>query len=200
MLTLDCFSKERPVSVFISILFAEEVLSIFEDEYPKDLRPRKAIEAAKHWLKVGRKEVKDVAAAAVAAAAYHSYEIAHAAFTAAAAAFSGASGASGASNAAYSAYYVVDPTASYSAIAAHLAATKATHAAADAATYVTGISKDFYIHSILLKHLDEIIQFHLDEKLSLRDPDQVFQWLSEEKKKDFLYNLDILLREHHVNY
>ena len=54
-------------------------------------------------------------------------------------------------------------------------------------------SMDFYIHSILLKHLDKIIQFHLDEKINLRNPEQVFQWLSEEKKEDFIYNLNIFL-------
>jgi len=192
LLALDFFSAEKPASVFIAILFAEDVLPIFEKQEPQDLRPRKAIEAAKHWLKVGRKEVKDVAAVSVAT--HHSYEIAYAAFSAA----YDASAAvvftfSAAAAAAFAAYYVVYLTASYSAIAAHLAATKATHAAADAAADATGISKDFYIHSILLKHLDEIIQLHLDEKLSLRDPDQVFQWLSEEKKEDFVYNLNIYL-------
>ena len=37
-------------NVEIAIFSASEVLSIFEDKYPDDKRPRKAIEAAQKWL------------------------------------------------------------------------------------------------------------------------------------------------------
>jgi hypothetical protein len=165
MLTLDCFSNEKPVYVFIAILFAEDVLPIFEKRYSFDLGPRKAIEAAKNWLQVRTEEAAD------AADVYTGYTD-----TAADAAY--------AAYAAYAAAYAV-----YTAYAAHavVAATDAAYDAADAA------DKQNYIHSILLKHLDKIIQFHLDENLNLRDPDQVFQWLSEEKKEDFIYNINLLI-------
>ena len=49
---------------------AEQVLDIFEKKYPSDKRPRKAIEAAKNYLKNPCKETKDAAAAAAYAYAY----------------------------------------------------------------------------------------------------------------------------------
>ena len=53
-----------------AIFAAELVLKIFEDEYPDDKRPRKAIEAAKTYIKTPCKRTKDAAANAANAAAY----------------------------------------------------------------------------------------------------------------------------------
>jgi len=38
-------------SVALAIFAAEQVIDLFEKEYPKDKRPREAIEAARKWLK-----------------------------------------------------------------------------------------------------------------------------------------------------
>src|ERR1035441_9472709 len=38
-------------SVEIAIAYARHTLPIFEEKYPEDLRPRKAIEAAENWLR-----------------------------------------------------------------------------------------------------------------------------------------------------
>jgi hypothetical protein len=44
-------NASKAAFVEICVALAEEVLPVFEKEFPKDLRPRKAIEAAKAWLK-----------------------------------------------------------------------------------------------------------------------------------------------------
>ena len=43
-------------SVALSIYAAELCINNYEKEYPNDLRPREAIEAAKRWLKTGSKK------------------------------------------------------------------------------------------------------------------------------------------------
>ena len=53
-----------------AIFAAEQVLHIFEKKYPDDLRPRKAIEAAKEHLNNPCEKTKKAAAAAAYAAAY----------------------------------------------------------------------------------------------------------------------------------
>ena len=52
-----------------AIFAAEQVLSIFEEKYPNDNRPRKAIEAARNYLENPCKETADAAAYAADAAA-----------------------------------------------------------------------------------------------------------------------------------
>ena len=61
-----------------AIYAAEQVLEIFEAKYPEDDRPRKAIEAAKAYLKDKTPENKNAAYAA-AYAAYAAADAAHAA-------------------------------------------------------------------------------------------------------------------------
>jgi hypothetical protein len=117
-----------------AIFAAEQVISIYEARYPKDLRPRKAIEAAKEYLNNPTDKNKDTAAAAAAAAADATYDAAHAydaAYDAAAAhaaahAHAAAAHAAAAADAAYAAY-----DAAYD--AAHAAAHAAAAAAYDAA-------------------------------------------------------------------
>jgi len=68
-----------------AIQHAESVLHIFEEKYPEDECPRKALEAAKRWLKEPTEENRELAAAATVAAP-HLASAADAAFSAAAAA------------------------------------------------------------------------------------------------------------------
>ena len=67
--------------VSLAVEAAELVLPIFEREYPKDGRPRKAIEAAKAWLKNPSDKTADAAAHA-AHAAYNAADAADAAYAA----------------------------------------------------------------------------------------------------------------------
>ena len=66
--------KRRRVQVQFAVLCAESVLHIYENQYPDDNRPRKAIEAAQNYLKKPSN-----------AAAYAAYEAAKAAYAAIAA-------------------------------------------------------------------------------------------------------------------
>ena len=69
-----------------AIYAAEQVLSIYEKKYPADDRPRKAIQAAKNYLKNKSTKNKQAAAAAYAAAAADAAYAAAGAYDAAAAA------------------------------------------------------------------------------------------------------------------
>src|SRR3990167_4892913 len=51
MKILKTWKWTKKDSVALAVYAAELVIAIFEKEYPKDDRPRKAIEAAKYWLK-----------------------------------------------------------------------------------------------------------------------------------------------------
>ena len=89
--------------VLYAIFAAELVLHIFENKYPKDKRPREAIQAAKSYLKNPCKKTKDAAADAADAAAdaaYDAYDTAQAAAAAYAVAYAVAD-AVAAANAAY---------------------------------------------------------------------------------------------------
>ena len=83
-----------------AIFAAEQVLYIFEKKYPGDLRPRKAIEAAKEYLTHPFIKTKRAAYAAATAAAYAA-DAAYAAATAADAAYAAAYAATAAADAAY---------------------------------------------------------------------------------------------------
>ena len=91
----QCWSEMRIVkayqwtkedSVSLAIFAAELVIDIYEKKYPKDDRPRKAIEAAKEWLKNPSAAAANAAKAAVYAAANAAYAAANAAANAAKAA------------------------------------------------------------------------------------------------------------------
>jgi hypothetical protein len=103
-------SKEDKIRY--AIYAAEQVIGIFEKKYPKDDRPRKAIEAAKEYLKNPSQKNKaavDAAAAAVDAAAAAAYAAAYAAYAAAAA--NAADAAAAANAAADAAAYAADANA-----------------------------------------------------------------------------------------
>lgn len=78
------FTKED--SVALAIFAAEQVVEIYEERYPGDLRPRKAIEAAKAYLEnpTDATDAADAAYAAADAAAYTARAAARAAAEAAA--------------------------------------------------------------------------------------------------------------------
>ena len=69
-----CVEESKPVTVQFAIECAERVLPRFEAKCPNDVRPRKAIEAAKAWLHEpsAQNAVAAHAAARVASAAYAS--------------------------------------------------------------------------------------------------------------------------------
>jgi uncharacterized protein with ATP-grasp and redox domains len=86
----ECWSEMRIVkayhwtkedSVELAIFSAELVIDIFEKKYPKDDRPRKAIEAARKYLEAVKSEDKDSVARA-ADAAYAADAAADAAYAA----------------------------------------------------------------------------------------------------------------------
>jgi hypothetical protein len=114
----------------LAVFSAEAVLPIFEAKYPTDLRPRKAIEAAKRVIEddtaENRKEAYAANAAANAANAYAAADTARAA--AYAAAYAAANAAYAAANAAYVAAAYVAANAAY-------AAANAADAAYDDAAY-----------------------------------------------------------------
>jgi len=106
------FTKEQNVKY--AIFAAKQVIGIYEKKYPNDKRPRKAIEAAKEYLKNTSDKNKKAAYAAAAYAAYAANAAAYAAATAAYAAYTAASAAYSAAsaNAATSAAYTAASAAS----------------------------------------------------------------------------------------
>ena len=72
---------DKTQCVKYAIFAAEQVLHIFEDKYPEDLRPRKAIEAAKAYLENPCEATRKAAGDAYAAARV-SYNIARATYDA----------------------------------------------------------------------------------------------------------------------
>jgi len=101
----ECWSDMRVVkayhwtkedSVKLAIFSAELVIDIFENKYPTDDRPRKAIEAAKAYLVAVKSGDKEAAAGAAGAAAEAAAEAAEAAAGAAWAAAGAAVVAAGA--------------------------------------------------------------------------------------------------------
>src|SRR3990167_1654509 len=88
----------RPQYLAYAIFAAEQVIEIFEKKYPKDKRPREAIEAAKAFLKNDTHKNR-VAAGAAAGAAADAYSDADAAAGAAGAAGAAADAADAAADA-----------------------------------------------------------------------------------------------------
>jgi hypothetical protein len=104
--SLSKMSKENCIRY--AVYAAEQVIGIFEKKYPKDKRPRKAIQAAKRYLKNPTEENKEKCKAAASSAyAYAaSWAAAWAAFAAsdAAATCAAASWAARAASSAYAAW------------------------------------------------------------------------------------------------
>jgi len=124
-------------SVSYAVFAAEQVIDIFEKEYPEDNRPRKAIEAAKRCIKDPSKENKASAAdASYAAYAFAASTASYADDAANAAATSAANAATSTASAADAAYVAADAAYAYAyaANAAYAAANAYTSAAANAYT------------------------------------------------------------------
>ena len=103
-----------------AVYAAEQVLAIYERNYPNDIRPRKAIEVAKSVVKRNTKETRKAAKSAAAYAAKAAVYAAHAAYDTAA-----NYTANAASAAAYAAYDTATATyAAYAAYAANAATSK----------------------------------------------------------------------------
>ena len=170
MLTLDSLNSDKFISVFLAIGFAEKALPIWEAEYPEDSRPRKAIEAAKEWLSNPSDAAANAANTAASAAARSANAYAAAdAYAAANAAYAAARSASAADAAAYAAY--------------------AAYAAAYAANAL-GVDKETLIHEVILESLDWILQYKIENGQSFAQPELILDYLSEEQKQSFLFNLD----------
>jgi len=121
--------KRRRVQVQFAVLCAESVLHIYENQYPDDNRPRKAIEAAQNYLKKPSNAAAKAANAAANAASY----AAKAAYEAYAA-YAAGNAAGNAAKAAYEAY---------EAYAAGNAAAYAAGNAAAYAAYAANVEIDF---------------------------------------------------------
>jgi len=165
MLTVYSLNPDKRLSVTIAVFFAEDVLPIWEVENPHDMRPRKAIEAAKAWLVSPCKKTADAAVASYASYASSFANVT--AFYAAAAASSDA--------AAYAACYAAD----------------AADAAADA-TFIHRSDRKLYIHSKLVQLLPHLFEYKVFTKTSFKDPEQVFDLLSKQNQQRFLFNLNHL--------
>jgi len=165
MLTLNSLNADKHLKVLLAIGFAEKALPVWEREYPEDMRPREAIEAAKEWLSNPSEET---AAHAAEAAAHAAYAAAHAAARAADAAYAAA-------HAAYA--------------AAHAAGAAAGAAAAAEALRA---DEESLIHEVILESLEWILQYKIQNEQSFAEPEIILNYLDEEQKPTFLFNLDVL--------
>jgi hypothetical protein len=142
------FRMMREKSVRLcAIEIAKSVLPIFEKEYPNDLRPRKAIEAAETYLENLTEENRQKVESTYGAA-YAAYAAAYAA-AAYAAARAATRAATYAVNATRAATYAVNAT-NYATYAAAAAASTATAYAAAYAANLPNAEKS--IRKIVLKH------------------------------------------------
>ena len=169
MLTIESLNADRPLYVFLAIEFAEKALPAWEAEYPEDMRPRKAIEAAKEWLK----NPSDASASAASA----SYAITH---------YAAARAARDAANDIANAAATAAARAAYA--AAHVA--HAAHYAAAYAAIALEADKETFVHEVILENIDWILQYKVDNVQSFNQPELIFDYLDEEKKQSFLFNLD----------
>tara|TARA_B100001094_G_scaffold241771_1_gene237696 strand:- start:2447 stop:3037 length:591 start_codon:yes stop_codon:yes gene_type:complete len=195
MLTIQSLNLDVRLAVTIAIFFAEDALPIWEKQYPEDIRPRKAIEAAKVYLASPCLSTADAAYAAAA----------HAADASDSAALRGAAGGhlDANANAADAATYAADAAvrAAYAADAAYAAssanaaansAAAATHIAYASVTLNYGSDRKLYIHSKLAQLLPHLFEYKVFTKTSFKDSEQVFDLLSEKNQQRFLFNLNSL--------
>jgi len=198
MLTVQSLNPDKRLAVTIAVFFAEDALSFWEAEFSEDIRPRKAIEAAKEWLANPCEET----VAASRAASYASYAsraayaaTAHAAHAAANAAANAANAANAATaHAAHAANAAAAAKAAYA--AAHAAANAAYAANANAAyaanANAANANRKLYTHNKLAQLLPHLFEYKIYAKTSFKDPEQVFDLLSKQNQQRFLFNLDCL--------
>jgi len=174
MLTIQSLNPDKRLSVTIAIFFAEDVLPIWERQYPEDMRPRAAIEAAKAWL---TNPCEETAADAYAYAADAADAAAYAANAAATA---------NAANAAYATAHAATAHAAHADAAAYAAHTASSSANADTA------NRKLYTHNKLVQLLPHLFEYKIFTKTSFKDPEKIFDLLSEKNQQRFLFNLDHL--------
>jgi len=169
MLNFDSINADKWLSGFIVVDAAKSCVHIWNEKYPEDERPNKAIEAAEAWLSNPCEETANAAyaasAAAYAASASASANAAYAAYAAASAS---------AANAAYTAIYIADA-----------------YAAATYAAFALNLNKDDYIDSLLQKHLNFIIDYKIKHNQSFGDFEAVFEAASEADKERLLFHMDL---------
>jgi hypothetical protein len=184
MLTIEDIKPGGYLSAYISIAFAEDVLFIFENRYPKDIRPRKAIEEMKKYLRGETYNIFDIDNAANAAhdtnLIYHNTNTN---FIAAKVAYAIAN-----------ASYIIGCTPSNFSIGC---LANSISYSADAACNIAicadnNITKE-YIHQRFLKMLPFILKYKIDNKESFGNPEKVFEYLNEEEQSIVLFHLDILV-------
>jgi len=180
MLTVYSLNPDHRLSVTIAIFFAEEALSALEKQRPEDMRPRKAIEAAKEWLTNPCPSTSAAAYTAGVRAADASYDSADASYDSIT--------SSAASAAAYAAY-TAQAQRNTAATAATTATTYAAYAA-NAAYHAVNASngRKLYVHRKLTQLLPHLFEYKVYTKTSFKDSEQVFNLLSEENQGRFLFN------------
>tara|TARA_B100001094_G_scaffold331828_1_gene401535 strand:+ start:1000 stop:1539 length:540 start_codon:yes stop_codon:yes gene_type:complete len=173
MLTVYSLNPDHRLSVTIAIFFAEEALSALEKQRPEDMRPRKAIEAAKEWLTNPCPSTSAAAYTAGVRAADASYD----------------SITSLAASAAAYAAYTAQAQRNTAATAATTATTYAAYAA-NAAYHAVNASngRKLYVHRKLTQLLPHLFEYKVYTKTSFEDSEQVFNLLSEENQGRFLFN------------
>jgi len=169
------------LSVLITYTVAADVLPIFEKHFPKDLRPRKAVEASKMYLDG---YAVDADAAYVAYAAYAAYVAVYAAYVAADTAYAAyaANVAYYAANVAYcAAYATVNDIADYTAYAVYYAALA---------------SSEEHILNLILSLLPQMIDYAVENQIKLftgsGDFSEIFEMLTDEQKKLVIYNMNVI--------
>jgi len=172
------------LSVSIAYTVAADVLPIFEKHFPKDLRPRKAVEASKMYLDGYAVDSADA------------YDAAYAAYSAYAAAYDVAVAA----NAAHIVY------ATYAAAAANAAAAvvNAANATANAVAvntayavyYAVSASSEEHIFNLILSLIPQMIDYAVENQIKLftgsGDFSEIFEKLTDEQKKSVIYNMDVI--------
>ena len=179
MLTLDSLNLDRHLATFLAVNFAERSLPVWEEKYPEDERPQKAIVAAKSWLKDPDEERADAVAEAGDAAAY---------------AYAWAADAADAARATKAPAYAAW-AAAYAAWAPDADDWAAAYAAADAARTATralNISEKELVHEVISQNLGFILKYKLKKEQSFSEPELILEYLNEEGRNLLLFNLDIL--------
>jgi len=183
MLTVKSLNPDKRLAATIAIFFAEDVLPIWEAEFSEDMRPRKAIEAAKEWLANPCEETVDASRAAAANAS-------RAAANATAATATRAAAAAAATAAAYATAHAAAHAAAYA--TAHAAATATAAAAANSRAAANATNRKLYTHNKLVQLLPHLLEYKIYAKTSFKDPEQVFDLLSKQNQQRFLFSLNHL--------
>tara|TARA_B100001094_G_C18049729_1_gene729398 strand:+ start:233 stop:748 length:516 start_codon:yes stop_codon:yes gene_type:complete len=168
MLTIESLGQDKCLSVFLAVQFAEKALPVWEKKHPQDMRPREVIELTKIWF-------QDPINTNLMEAAIASKRIAV------------SNNGDPATYSAHAAAYAA--SAAVSVAAASLSASKY---AAYAAAKALNVNNEDLIHGVILKNLNTIFYHKLEVKNTFAQPELIFNYLNQEQKECFLFNLDIM--------